>query len=174
MYTVEFNAKKTYIPGYRRDWRRVVTTHTRVGANSPAEVSARFICLKKKYPFSIKNFIIDESIDRSVQFWVNWPQPRLTCRQITNAHRHTRTHTLPDLAYKKMCVCEQRKFRRWCGHTRTRTHTNTPTQQVQCWAKLWRAQPKTTRDTYSITMSDSYSTTWIHCLVCLQCNIIPF
>lgn len=132
----------------------------------------QFICLKKKekYPFSIKNFIIDKSIDRSVQFWVNWPQPWLTCRQITNAHRHTRTHTLPDLAYKKMCVCEQRKFCRRCGHTRThaRTHTNTPTQQVQCWAKLWRTQPKTTRDTYSITMSDSYSTTWIHCMSTMQ------
>lgn len=41
VYTVEFNAKQTHIPGYRRDRRRV-TTHARAGEladRTPAEES---------------------------------------------------------------------------------------------------------------------------------------
>lgn len=59
VYTVEFNAKKTYIPGYRRDWRRVATTHTRVRGNSlrqqPAEsTQVQQVCLLKPFFQSIK------------------------------------------------------------------------------------------------------------------------
>lgn len=49
----------------------------------------------------------------------------------TNTHKtHAYTHTLPDLAYKKTCVCEQRKFVSGAD-----THTLTHAQQVQCWVK---------------------------------------
>lgn len=40
-----------------------------------------------------------------------------------HTHRQTYTHTLPDLAYKKMCVCEQRKF---VGGADTHTHPAGP------------------------------------------------
>lgn len=139
----------------------------------------QFICLKKKkkYPFSIKNFIIDKSIDRSVQFWVNWPQPWLTCRQITNAHRHTRTHTLPDLAYKKMCVCEQRKFCRWCGHTRThaRTHTNTQTHPPSRSSAGQSCDVHNQKQRETRIVSPCQTATVLReFIVCQQCNIIPF
>ena len=108
----------------------------------------------------------------NLTFLVNWPQTPTYMQANTNAHAHTRrhtyTHTLPDLAYKKMCVCEQRIF--FVGGA----DTHTPSRS-SAGSKLWRAQPKKKqqRDTYSITMSDSYSTTWIHCIVFRQRNIIP-
>lgn len=62
-------------------------------------------------------------------FWVNWPRPCLACRQLQmhSAHAHTynhaHRHTLPDLAYKKMCLWTE-KICRWFSHIHK--HTRTP------------------------------------------------
>lgn len=57
--------QKTYIPGYRIDWRRVVTTHTKVGVNS-LSINRKYRLIKYctaiyslKPMFSVRNFIID-------------------------------------------------------------------------------------------------------------------
>lgn len=159
--------QKTYIPGYRIDWRRVETTHTRVGVNSHRwQISLRAAVHSLKPSFSVKNFIIDNIIADSE--WIDLDPVlhagnyKCTPHAHIHTYNHAHIHTLPDLAYKKMCLWTE-KICRWFSHIHKHTHSHT--QQVQCRVKLWHAQPKTTRDTYSITMSDRYSTTWIHCIV---------
>lgn len=161
--------QKTYIPGYRIDWRRVVTTHTRIGVNSlwwQSTGSTDWSDSVRCSSFTRSHFF-QSRISLIIIYFLNWTLSELTStltymQANTNAHEthgtntqtHARkhAHTLFLIWPIKRCVFVNRENCRWCRHTHT--------QQLQCWAKLWRAQPKTTRDTYSITMSDSYSTTW--------------
>lgn len=111
------------IPGYRIDWRRVVTTHTRVGVNSlwPQHKVQIYPVLYVAI-YLIKPFFFQSRFSLLIINFLNLTLSELTStltymQANTNAHkthahthRQTYTHTLPDLAYKKMCVCEQRKF----------------------------------------------------------------
>lgn len=155
--------KRLNIPGYRIDWRRVVTTHTRVGVNSLSwqstertDSSSAVHCNSfAKNPFLVKNFImLDNPLCKFNSEWIDL-DPDLHAGKNTNAHgthdTSTRTdkhtHILFLIWPIKRCVFVNRKISRGADthtHTPTRAHvhTRTHTQQVQCWGTLWCAQPK--------------------------------
>lgn len=150
MFTVEFNAKDVH-PWIQERLEESVTTHTRVGVNSlkgqPAENTDRsqlyieIYSRKSFFYFSVILLNIDNVLLTFRLKWIDLDPDlhhagKYKCIQGSLAQPHA--YTLPDLAYKKVCVCEKRFFFfcTWCRHR----HTNT--QQVQCWVKLWRAKPK--------------------------------
>lgn len=118
--------QKTYIPGYRRDWRRVETTHTRVGVNSHGwQISLRAAVRSLRPSFQSRISLLTTSslILSELTSTLSYMQA------ITNAlhahahiytHDRTHTYTLFLIWPIKRCVWEKRKF---AGGSVTYTNT---------------------------------------------------
>lgn len=133
MYTVEFNAKHPWIQDRLEEsgnysyqgWGEftlTATQSTNLSSTLRCDLFAKTLFFQSRFSLLIINFLnltLSELTSTLTYMQAN------TNAHKTHAHTHrqTYTHTLPDLAYKKMCVCEQRKF---VGGADTHTHPAGP------------------------------------------------